>query len=104
MPMRRPRRHGGGMAEVRQAGRKGKASMTNPHLKQELMEVIENQLRDGDPPETRQTLNRLLEAGYAPEAAMPKVAVPLLEEINEMLAQRIPFNHARFKQRLDHLS
>jgi len=78
--------------------------MTNPHLKQELMEVIENQLRDGDPPETRQTLNRLLEAGYAREAAVTKIAVALLEEINEMLAQRIPFNHARFKQRLDHLS
>jgi hypothetical protein len=78
--------------------------MAHPQLRGELIEVIENQLRASDPPETRQTLDRLLAAGYAREAAMMKIAAVLLEEIHEMLAQRVPFDRARFKQRLDGLS
>lgn len=78
--------------------------MAHPQLRGELLEVIENQLRASDPPETRQTLDRLLAAGYAREAAMMKIAAALLEEIHEMLAQRVPFDRARFKQRLDGLS
>lgn len=78
--------------------------MANPHLRRELFEVIENQLRDSDPPETRQTLDRLLAASYAREVAMSKIAVALLEEMNDMLAQRVPFDRARFKRRLDRLS
>ncbi len=78
--------------------------MTNPRLKQALLEVIENQLRDSDPPETRQTLERLLASGYGREAAITQIAAALLEEMYEMLAQRIPFNRARFTQRLDRLS
>ena len=32
----------------------------NPHLKAAILEVVENQIRNSDPPETRQTLERLL--------------------------------------------
>jgi hypothetical protein len=78
--------------------------MADPQLRGELIEVIENQLRASDPPETRQTLDRLLAAGCAREAAMMKIAAVLLEEIHEMLAQHVPFDRARFKQRLDGLS
>jgi hypothetical protein len=75
--------------------------MAHPQLRRELLEVIENQLRARDPPETRHTLDRLLAAGYAREDAMVKIAAALLEEIHEMLSQRVPFDRARFKQRLD---
>jgi hypothetical protein len=36
---------------------------TNPYLKETILEVVENQLRENNPPETQQTLMRLLAAG-----------------------------------------
>jgi hypothetical protein len=77
--------------------------MPNLHLRAELLEVIENQLRASDPPETRQALERLLAAGDTREAATAKLAAALLEEIYDMLAQHLPFDRPRFAQRLDRL-
>jgi hypothetical protein len=39
--------------------------MENPHVQATLIEIVEHQVRDNDPPETRQTLDRLL-AGFGP--------------------------------------
>jgi len=36
------------------------APETNPAVGAAIMEVVDNQLRDGTPPETRQTFDRLL--------------------------------------------
>jgi hypothetical protein len=77
--------------------------MPSAEFTQALLEVLENQLRAGDPPETRQTLERLLAAGYAREVAMAKLCGVLREEIDDMMARRVPFHRGRFKQRLDQL-
>jgi hypothetical protein len=77
--------------------------MPNLRLRAELLEVVENQLRASDPPETRQALERLLAAGDTREAATVKIAAALLEEIHDMLAQHVPFDRLRFAQRLDQL-
>ena len=37
----------------------------NPRLRVAFLAVVENQLRDNDPPETRQTLERLQAEGYS---------------------------------------
>src|SRR6266567_3979216 len=42
----------------------------NPHLKAAILEVVENQIRASDPPETRQTFERLLAAGYSRKEAV----------------------------------
>ena len=42
---------------------------TNPRLKAAFMEVVDNQIRDNDPPETRETLNRLISEGMSKEDA-----------------------------------
>jgi hypothetical protein len=42
---------------------------TNPELGRAILEVVENQIRDNDPPETRQTIDRLVEEGYTAEEA-----------------------------------
>ena len=36
----------------------------DPHLKATLLEVVDNQIRDNNPPETRETLERLISAGH----------------------------------------
>ncbi len=53
----------------------------NPHLKAAILEVVENQIRDDNPPETRQTLERLLAAGYSRQQAIEMIGSSLVEEI-----------------------
>ena len=36
------------------------AKSGNPHLRQAILDVVHNQLRDGTPPETAATLERLV--------------------------------------------
>jgi hypothetical protein len=62
---KREKNHGpsGGVRGVDQPFDEG--TPFNPHLKAAIFEVVENQIRDGNPLETRQTLERLLDAGYS---------------------------------------
>jgi len=48
----------------------------NPHLKAAILEGVENKIRNGDPPETRQTLERLLAAGYLCKQAIEMIGWP----------------------------
>jgi hypothetical protein len=76
----------------------------NPHLKAAILEVVENQLRDGDPPETRQTLERLLAAGYSRKQAIEMIGSAVVEEIWAVLHERKPFDRTRFTALLEQLS
>ena len=53
----------------------------NPHLKAAILEVVENQIRNSVPPETRQTLERLLAARYSGKQAIEMIGSVLVEEI-----------------------
>jgi len=68
----------------------------NPHLKAAILEIVENQLRDGDPPETRQTLEQLLTAGYSREQAIEMIGAAVVEEIWAILHDHKPFDRIRF--------
>ena len=39
--------------------------MANLRLKKLILEVVDNQLRENDPPVTRESYNRLIDAGYS---------------------------------------
>ncbi len=67
------------------------------------MEVVENQIRDGDPPETRQTLERLLAAGYSRTQAVEMIGSALVEEIWAIMHEKKPFDRARFTALLEQL-
>ncbi len=76
----------------------------NPHLKAAILEVVENQLRDGDPPETEQTLQWLLAAGYSRKQATEMIGSAVGEEIWAVLHDHKPFGRARFTALLEQLS
>jgi len=76
----------------------------NPHLKAAIVEVVENQIRDSDPPETRQTFERLLAAGYSRKQAIEMIGSALVEEIWVILHDHKPFDRARFTALLERLS
>jgi len=67
------------------------------------LEVVENQLREEDPPETRETFERLVGEGHTEAEAKRLIAAVVLAEIGEILWTNSPFNHSRFVVALDRL-
>ena len=67
------------------------------------MEVVENQLRDNDPPQTRQTFTRLIEAGHSQKEAERLIACVVSAEIFDVLKKNEPFNLDRFVKGLNKL-
>jgi hypothetical protein len=67
------------------------------------MGVIEQQLRDGDPPETRQTFDRLLKAGYPERTAVRMIGDTLIKEIDHMMRERRAFDRHHFQALLQEL-
>jgi hypothetical protein len=76
------------------------AEPLNPRVRAALLEIVETQLRDGTPPETRATLDRLIAAGYTRERAMELIACVVLVEANDVLKTRQPFDEARYANAL----
>ena len=76
---------------------------TNPYLKEAILEVVENQLRDNDPPETRQTLERLLAAGYSRRQAVEMIGSAVVEEIWNVLHEGKAFDPVRYRALLEKL-
>ena len=80
-----------------------KESEGNPSLRAAIMEVVENQLRNNDPPQTRQTFRRLIEAGYSEEEAKRLIGCVVSAEIFDVLKKTEPFNLERFVKALNKL-
>ncbi len=55
--------------------------MNSEQLRKTLLEIVETQISEGQPPETRQTVARLIASGYSRQEAIEMVAVALAEEI-----------------------
>ena len=68
-----------------------------------IVEAVENQLRDNDPPETKQTLERLMGLGETRENAMRYIASVLSIEIFETLRNNSPYNEERYLKNLSAL-
>ena len=75
----------------------------NPVLNAEIMKVVDNQLRSNDPPQTGQTLKRLMAAGHSETEAKRLIASVVSAEIFDVLKQQQPFNLERFVKGLDNL-
>ncbi len=76
---------------------------TNPRLRAAIMEVVDNQLRDLDPPETRQTFDRLRAEGFSDEEAKRLLGCVVAAEIFEVLKRGEVFNPARYATALARL-
>lgn len=76
---------------------------TNPVLKQMILEVVNNQLENLDPPETKQTYDRLIADGISDQEARRLIGCVVSSEIFDVLKQHQPFDHARFVKALNKL-
>ena len=68
-----------------------------------LVEAVENQIQDNDPPETKMTLERLMSLGESRENAMRYIASVLSIEIFEALKNKSPYNEERYLRNLGNL-
>ena len=82
---------------------KPKKDAGNPYLRAAIMEVVENQIEGNDPPETAQTLERLIEEGHSEEEAKNLIACVVSAEIFDIMKTNQPFNHAKFTAALHKL-
>ena len=74
--------------------------MNDKTLKDVYMEVVENQLETGDPPDTKATLDRLMVGGDSQSDAMKLIAAVVRNEMQEMLTAGRPFDNARYAKLL----
>ncbi|MDH3458005.1 MAG: hypothetical protein OER90_14295 [Gemmatimonadota bacterium] len=73
---------------------------TNPILRKAILEVVENQLRNDDPPQTRETLARLMGAGHSRSEATQMIASVVAVEMFDVMSTEKPFDQERFAERL----
>jgi len=61
-----------------------------------IFEILDNQLRLGSPPETRETLDRLLANGYAEQEARRLIACVLVCEIYAVMHDGREYDNAKY--------
>lgn len=65
-------------------------------LRRQMLEVVENQLRANDPPETRATLDRLVAEGHSTSDAKRLIASVVVAEMFHVMKHQQPYNTSRF--------
>jgi hypothetical protein len=75
---------------------KRKRMEENQYLKSAILEVVDNQLDENDPPETRKTLKRLKTEGYSEDEARSLIGCVVSTEIFDLLKNQEPFNLERY--------
>ena len=73
------------------------------HVTQAMLEVVENQIKAGDPPETRITAERLQDAGVERKEAIRLIACIIANEIFNIMKHGEEFNEKRYVENLKHL-
>lgn len=67
------------------------------------MEVVDNQITSNDPPETRETLDRLTSQGISEQDARIYICQAVCVEIWDIMRNKKEFNRERFVRNLKNL-
>jgi hypothetical protein len=70
------------------------------NVRKALFEVIENQMKMDNPPETKETFHRLRAAGYSRKETMRLLACVLLVELNDMVRDNRLYDEATYVEKL----
>ncbi len=68
----------------------------NPALTAAILAVVDQQMRDTTPPETRRTFERLVAQGYAPEDARRLIGNVVAQEIFAVMQREDGYNEQRY--------
>jgi hypothetical protein len=75
----------------------------NKVLKEQIIEVVKNQLRDNDPPETKLTYKRLIKSGYTDNEAKQLIGQCVAVELFNIFKHGKPFDEDRYIKNLNKL-
>lgn len=68
-----------------------------------IFTIINNQIRDETPPETKQTLDRLIAEGHAEKEAMKLIGEVVATEVFEVLKEGREYDNAKYVAALEAL-
>ncbi len=68
----------------------------SPQLTAAILEAVDNQLRDLNPPETKETYDRLVASGISNKEAKRLIAVALSSEMFQMLKYKKDYSPERY--------
>lgn len=75
----------------------------NHIVREQILQIVDNQLKSNKPPETRQTYDRLLRSGITDKDARLYIAQCVAGEVFDVLKYQQPFNEKRFIENLNKL-
>lgn len=72
----------------------------NEKLREQIFEIIKNQLKNNEPPETKATYDRLIKQGYDDYQVKQMIGQCLAVEIFDALKHGKPYNNERYTKNL----
>ena len=75
----------------------------NEILREQLDEIVNNQLKNNDPPETKETYDRLIKEGYDDSQVRQMIGSCVAVEIYQVLKSGEPYNNDRYIRNLNKL-
>ncbi len=76
---------------------------TNENLKEQIFEIITNQLNDNNPVETKMTYFRLMHLGFNEFDSKKLIGQCVIIELFDAIKNKKPFDKKRYKKNLDQL-
>ncbi len=76
---------------------------TNDILRKQIFEIITNQIKNNDPPETKLTYKRLIDSGYSDFETKQLIGQCVTIEIFNVLKHKMPFDEKRYVKNLQQL-
>ena len=77
--------------------------MNKKQMREVFLEIIDKQIRDNDPPETKQTFDRLISEGISEKEAKDLIGCVVISEIFNVLKNKQDFDLARYIAALNNL-
>ena len=68
----------------------------NEILRQAILEVINNQIRDNDPPETKQTYERLQKEGFSKKETLKLIGNVVASEVFAVLKENRKYDNDKY--------
>ena len=75
----------------------------NKRLREAILEVINNQMRDNDPPETKLAFIRLQEEGFSEEETLKLIGNVVASEVFAVLKENRPYDNEKYISALNAL-
>ena len=77
--------------------------MANLRMKKIILEVVDNQLRDNNPPMVREVYDRLIEEGYSTREVKEKIGAVVIDEIYDVMKENQPYDEKQYTDALKNI-